>query len=93
MNTKAVNRKWFYPAQDKIKSFLTEKFDDNYQCNFQDVCKEVVYENYVCRKTGEEPTYVQFIIHKHHSSKSTAPALIQTYWFKYDDTMQYFINI
>lgn len=80
--------KWFYPAQEKIKTYLIEKFGDNYSCNFQDVCKDVVYENYVVNVPGEAPTYIQFVIHK--GATENKPQVIHTYYVKYEHTMQYF---
>jgi len=85
---KNKNSKWFFPAQEKIKNYLTEKFGENYSCNFQDVCKEVVYENYVVNEFGKEPTYIQFVIHK--GATENRPQAIHTYYLKYEDTLQYF---
>jgi len=90
------NSKWFYPAQRKITKFLAEKYGiDNYRCEFQDVCKNVVYETYAhwdddaLKENNGNPAIVTFIIHKNHSLKS-APALITVLHGKYEDTMQYF---
>jgi len=43
--------KWFYSAQKEVSELLNSKFDE-YQCNFQDVKKERVYESFTCYKNG-----------------------------------------
>lgn len=89
--------KWFYPAQEKIKAYLKEHYNDCYRCEFQDVCKYVAYEIYQCWKPKEEGKQqeqqrITFVIHRHHSAKSTAPAIIETCYAKDTDTMQYFLK-
>lgn len=39
--------KWYYPVQEKMKSYLLEIFDQ-YQCDWQDVVEHegIVYERY-----------------------------------------------
>ena len=54
--------KWFYPAQERIKEFLNEHYGEEYQHNFQDVCDEVVHENFRVR-TPAPDGWVAFDIH------------------------------
>ncbi len=87
------SEKWFYSGEDKISDFLKEKFEaDTYRCNQQDVCDQVVYENWTGRIKGTEETgSVQFVLRK-GSANEYCPQLIQVYWNKTEDTMQYFLE-
>ncbi len=88
-----IKSKWFFPAQDKIKNYLNEKFGENYRCEFQDVCKYIVYETYQCwfpKEEGkpQEQERITFVIHK--PATKTRVAIIETMIAKYEDAMQFF---
>ena len=84
-----TTQKWFFPAQIKVTNFLIEKYGEGqFSCNFQDVCEDVVYENYVANKPGYEPEYIQFIIHK--GATKNKPQVIHVAYVKYEHTLQYF---
>ena len=87
-----IKQKWFFPAQGKIKSYLKEQFHDCYRCEFQDVCKLVVYEMYQCWKPKEEGKShgqrITFIIHKPISKQ--AVSIIEVMYSKFEHTMQFF---
>lgn len=90
-----ANDKWFYPANKKISAFLNEHYGDNYRCEFQDVCEEVVYDTYLCWTPPEqgkqqEQQRITFIIHKPMDETTRHPALIEVMYAKYEHTMQYF---
>lgn len=95
MTTTSKNQKWFFPAQEKITNYLWSKFKDSFRCEFQDVCKHTVYENYTAWKGGpgnQEHFSIQFIIYK-PTKGSCNPAIIKVYYEKHEDTMQYEVKL
>jgi hypothetical protein len=59
-----MKKLWFYPAQAAVKDYLTSKYSD-YNCNWQDVCKETVHENYTCwEKEGNKAVNIHVVMYK-----------------------------
>lgn len=79
--------KWFYPAQQKIAHFLEEKHGENYSCNFQTIGVDTVHENYRVWDDQQNLTNIHFIIRRPALNNR---GIIETYYGKYEDTMQYF---
>jgi hypothetical protein len=68
-----ATKKWFYPAQKRIAEYMTQKYGEQYRCNWQDVTKNRVHENYTlvnCPTPGN--TFVlHFIIYRQTNKKET----------------------
>lgn len=73
MTTKS---KWFYPLQKEIGEYL-HKNSKSHTCNWQDVCKTRVHENYTVFLEDGTVDIVNFIMYKHPS---------KCYWFMFKQT-------
>lgn len=94
MKTTNQVQKWLFPASEKIKTYLTEKFGENYRCEFQDICEYTAYENYTAWKgepKNQEHFCIQFVIYK-PTQGTSSPCLIKVYHENYSETMQYQVN-
>ena len=57
--------KWFYKLQDAAEKLVTDKYERRGYCNYQDVTKDRVYENWsVIRKSDEKPMNILVVMHR-----------------------------
>lgn len=57
--------KWFYPLQAKSKEMIEEKYEILGYCNYQDILKDRVYENWnVQRKSDGKRLNLLVAMHK-----------------------------
>lgn len=45
--------KWFFPLQKIVSKVLSEKYLEH-RCNYQDITKDHVHENFICFYKGKE---------------------------------------
>lgn len=79
-----TQQKWFYPAQKVISKYLKEKYT-GHDCNYQDVCKFTVHENYRVWSGGTWKD-IHVVIHK--PPTKVAPGVIRIFGEREDD-LQY----
>lgn len=57
--------KWFYKLQDEAEERVTQLYERRGYCNYQDVTKNRVYENWsVIRKSDNKPMTILVVMHK-----------------------------
>ena len=57
--------KWYFPLQKKTQDILRKDYVE-VLCQWQDVCKETVYESFICyTQDRKESKVVLAVMHKH----------------------------
>ena len=60
---KGNNDKWFFALQKKIAEYLDKNYS-NWQCQYQDVCENRVYENYLVFNKDNHSAVIMFVMRK-----------------------------